>query len=165
MTLMGSWIMGVQKANAANGQGLSDEAVAYRRFPLVAGGRGKPTDTFGGVNGWAVTRSAPAPTLDLLHALTSSLYERTMCERNVYLPAVRGLSQVLTSTVLRQVAAEIDASTYHLLFLDQTLGSIARQRRERRLVRARHRRYHARGGCEADRGCAPGRGYVRPRCR
>ena len=122
MTLMGSWIMGVQKANAANGQGLSDEAVAYRRFPLVAGGRGKPTDTFGGVNGWAVTRSAPAPTLDLLHALTSSLYERTMCERNVYLPAVRGLSQVLTSTVLRQVAAEIDASTYHLLFLDQTLG-------------------------------------------
>ncbi len=122
MTLMGSWVMGVQKANAANGQGLSDDAVAYVRFPLVAGGHGTSTDTFGGVNGWAVTRNAPAASLELLHALTSPHYERTMCERNVYLPAVRGMSQYLTSPVLRQVATEIDASSYHLLFLDQTLG-------------------------------------------
>ena len=122
MILMGNWIVAVQKANAANGVGIPAGQLVYRRFPLVTGGRGKSTDTFGGVNGWAVTRSAPAVALDLLHALTSHQYEQTMTERNVYLPAVKGLSDKLTDPVLRLVSAEIDGSSYHLLFLDQTLG-------------------------------------------
>ncbi len=122
MTLMGNWLLGVQKSNSAGGAGVADQDLGYRRFPVVAGGRGLPTDTFGGVNGWAVTRSAPDDALSLLRALSGSDFEGKGAERNVFLPALAGYASRLTNPVLRQVATELDHSSYLLLFLDQTLG-------------------------------------------
>jgi raffinose/stachyose/melibiose transport system substrate-binding protein len=122
MILMGNWLVAVQKSNAANGVGVSDADLGYAPFPLVAGGKGLPTDTFGGVNGWAVTKSAPDSALELLHALAGPDIEQKGAERNVFLPALKGYSDRLTNPVLHQVANELDHSSFHLLFLDQTLG-------------------------------------------
>ena len=118
MILMGNWVVGAQTTNAANGTGLSQADVGYLRFPTVAGGKGDPKDTFGGVNGWAVTKSAPAPALDFLHSLADPTFERALATHNIYIPAVRGLSNLLSDPVLRQVSDDISASPFHLLFLD-----------------------------------------------
>ena len=74
------------------------------------------------MNGWAVTKSAPDSALELLHALAGPDYEQKGAERNVFLPALKGYSDRLTNPVLRQVASELYHSSFHLLFLDQTLG-------------------------------------------
>ncbi len=122
MILMGNWITAAQSTNAGNGKGLSQDEVGFLRFPTVTDGKGDPKDTFGGVNGWAVTKSAPALALDYLHDLADPEFERQLATNNIFIPAVKGMSDLLTDPVLREVSNEIEGSPFHLLFLDQTLG-------------------------------------------
>ena len=44
---------------AADKKGISDDNLGWFDFPDVAGGKGEPTDTLGGINGWLVTKGAP----------------------------------------------------------------------------------------------------------
>ena len=50
--LMGSWLLNTQKNNATDGKGLAPENIGIMNFPVVEGGKGAPTDTLGGINGW-----------------------------------------------------------------------------------------------------------------
>src|SRR5437763_13454829 len=52
--LMGDWDYSGAKRGSASGKGIDDADMAILRFPAVAGGAGAATDTFGGINGWAV---------------------------------------------------------------------------------------------------------------
>ncbi len=66
MQLMGNWLPGTQKNNAANGKGLTSDEIGIFAFPAVAGGKGASGDTLGGVNGLLVTKDAPKETEDFL---------------------------------------------------------------------------------------------------
>ena len=59
MDLMGDWLLGMQAPNSASGKGLPEEDIGILSFPIVPGGKGKATDTLGGVNGCLVTKTAP----------------------------------------------------------------------------------------------------------
>src|SRR5271166_4358903 len=59
MDLMGQWLLGMQAPNSTSGKGLPQEDIGILSFPIVPGGKGKATDTLGGINGWLVSKSAP----------------------------------------------------------------------------------------------------------
>lgn len=67
--LMGNWLYGSQQKNSTSGKGIADEDLGFIRFPVVKGGKGKANDTFGGINGWLVTKDAPAATTKWLKFL------------------------------------------------------------------------------------------------
>ena len=43
-----------------------DDKLGWFDFPVVPGGKGEPTDTLGGINGWLVTKGAPKEAVDFL---------------------------------------------------------------------------------------------------
>ena len=59
MVLMLNGMLGSMKANSADKIGIPDEKLGWMPFPTVAGGKGDPTDTLGGLNGWIVTKGSP----------------------------------------------------------------------------------------------------------
>ena len=60
MDLMGQWLLGMQAPNSTSGKGLPEEDIGILSFPVVSGGKGKATDTLGGINGWLVTQDRAA---------------------------------------------------------------------------------------------------------
>ncbi len=47
------------RALAADKVGLSEDKICWFDFPVVAGGKGAPTDTLGGITGWLITKGSP----------------------------------------------------------------------------------------------------------
>ena len=74
MDLMGQWLLGMQGPNSTSGKGLADEDIGILSFPIVPGGKGKATDTLGGVNGWLVSKSAPPEAVDFLKFFSQEKY-------------------------------------------------------------------------------------------
>src|SRR5271157_5419309 len=56
MDLMGEWLLGMQGPSSTSGKGLPPEDIGIMSFPLVPGGKGKATDTLGGVHAFVVTK-------------------------------------------------------------------------------------------------------------
>ena len=65
--LMGSWLLNTQKNNATDGKGLDKENIGILSFPIVEGGKGVPTDTLGGINGWLITEGSPPEAIDFVN--------------------------------------------------------------------------------------------------
>src|SRR3954471_16407618 len=63
MTLAISTAYHQQRALSADKKGVSDDNLGFMDFPTVAGGKGDPGDTLGGINGWLVTKGAPKETI------------------------------------------------------------------------------------------------------
>ena len=59
MDLMGQWLLGMQAPNSASGKGLAEEDIGILSFPVVSGGKGKATDTLGGINAGSSQRLRP----------------------------------------------------------------------------------------------------------
>src|SRR6202034_751835 len=59
MDLMGQWLLSMEGPNSTSGKGLAEEDIGILSFPVVPGGKGKATDTLGGVNAFLVTKTAP----------------------------------------------------------------------------------------------------------
>ncbi|HXW21128.1 MAG TPA: extracellular solute-binding protein, partial [Roseiarcus sp.] len=74
MDLMGQWLLGMQAPNSTSGKGLSEEDIGILTFPIVSGGKGKATDTLGGINGWLVTKTAPPEAVDFLKFFSQEKY-------------------------------------------------------------------------------------------
>ncbi len=74
MDLMGQWLLGMQGPNSASGKGLPEEDIGILSFPIVPGGKGKATDTLGGINGWLVTKTAPPEAVDFLKFFSQAKY-------------------------------------------------------------------------------------------
>ena len=120
--LMGSWLLGTQANNAADGKGLSQDNIGILSFPLVAGGKGAATDTLGGINGWLITKDAPKEALDFVAFLMSEPYQKAAAQAGVYIPALKGAEGWIDKPLVKHMASDISASTYHQIFLDQDLG-------------------------------------------
>lgn len=111
-----------QKAAAADGEGIAREDLGTFAFPVVEGGNGKPSDTFGGVNCWAVSRNASPEAIDFVKFLTSEESERTMAEAGMLIPAAVGAAAGLKDPIVKGFADTLEQSEFHQLFLDQDLG-------------------------------------------
>jgi raffinose/stachyose/melibiose transport system substrate-binding protein len=122
MDLMGQWLLGMQAPNSASGKGLPADDIGILSFPTVPGGKGKATDTLGGVNGFLVSKSAPAAAVDFLKFFSQESYAKEAAATSAYIPVVKGAEAAITDPLQRRLADDLAASTYHQNFFDQDLG-------------------------------------------
>jgi raffinose/stachyose/melibiose transport system substrate-binding protein len=117
--LMGQWAPGTQNANSPDGHGLGDK-LGWFPFPAVDGGDGDPTDGFGGGNGFAVGRDAPAEAVEFLEYSSSPEVAQRWGETNSgILPVVIGSEDSITDPSLQDVLAARAEATFVQLYLDQ----------------------------------------------
>ncbi len=122
MILMGNWMYNGQKVNSVSKQGLADDEMGMFAFPMVPGGKGQPTDTLGGINGWLITKGAPAEAVDFLELFLSPENQRVLASQAFFIPVAKGADADMTNPFFKQVVQNIAASGYHQLFYDQMLG-------------------------------------------
>src|SRR5271169_6992342 len=122
MDLMGQWLLAMQGPNSVSGKGLPADDIGILSFPTVAHGKGKATDTLGGINGWLVTKTAPPEAIDFLKFFSQAKYAKEAAEKAAYIPAYKGSDAWVKDPLVKQVAAELAATTYHQNFFDQDLG-------------------------------------------
>jgi raffinose/stachyose/melibiose transport system substrate-binding protein len=122
MDLMGDWLLGMQAGNSTSGKGLPEGDIGILSFPVVPGGKGKPTDTFGGINGFLVSKSAPKETVDFLKFFSQKKYAEEAGATGAYIPVVKGAAAAITDPLIKRMADDLANSTYHQNYLDQDLG-------------------------------------------
>ena len=122
MDLMGQWLLAMQGQFSVSGKGLPAEDIGILSFPTLSGGKGKATDTLGGINGWLVTKSAPKEAAEFLKFFAQEKYQREVAALGSYIPVVKGTETSITNPQLKQMAADLAATTYHQNFFDQDLG-------------------------------------------
>ena len=122
MTVAISTAYAQQHALAADKKGLPDDQVGWIDFPSVPGGKGLPTDTLGGINGWLVSKGAPSETLAFIELFVSLPVQSKLAAGGFLIPVVKGADVAVVSPVLRHVAEQLAHSTYHQNFYDQALG-------------------------------------------
>jgi raffinose/stachyose/melibiose transport system substrate-binding protein len=122
MELMGEWLLGAQASNAADGKGQPIDNIGLLSFPLLPGGKGVTTDVLGGINGWLVTKGAPKETAAFLKFFSQDKYQREAAAKGYYIPVVNGTESAIENPVVKQIANQLAASTYHQNFFDQDLG-------------------------------------------
>lgn len=111
-----------QASAAADGKGIPRDQLGTFPFPSVEGGSGKPEETFGGVNCWAVSRNAPPEAIDFARWFTSAEAERVMAESGMLIPAAVGAEAGLKDPIVKGFADTLSKSPFHQIFLDQDLG-------------------------------------------
>ena len=88
----------------------------------MPGGKGEPTDTLGGINGWLVTKGAPKEATDFLKFFISKDVQTRLAGGNFIVPVVKGGEAGLSSAFMKQIADNLAKSKYHQNFYDQSLG-------------------------------------------
>ena len=122
MILMLNGLLGSMKANSADKVGIPDDKLGWMPFPTVAGGKGNPTDTLGGLNGWLITKGSPKEATEFMRFFTEVQNQRVAAERSLYLPVVVGTQDAISRPLLRQLAENVERSAYHQIYYDQMLG-------------------------------------------
>ena len=122
MILAISSFYATQKALAADKQGIADDKLGWFNFPSVPGGKGEPSDTLGGVNGWLVTKGAPKEAVAFIKHFISADVQKRLAGGNFLIPTFKGADSGLGSAFMRNIAQNISASKYHQNFYDQALG-------------------------------------------
>ena len=122
MDLMGQWLLSMQGPNSTSGKGLAEEDIGILSFPVVPGGKGKATDTLGGINGWLVSKSAPPEAIDFLKFFSQQKYAKETAEKAAYIPVVKGSESAFTDPLFKRLADDLSQTTYHQNFFDQDLG-------------------------------------------
>ena len=111
-----------QKQSSTSGEGIGDENVGRFVFPVVEGGKGDAGATFGGLNGWAVSKNAPPETIDFLKFYTSVDNQRLLARETGIIPVVKGADDAIATQFVRDAAVQLSDSDYHQNYLDQDLG-------------------------------------------
>lgn len=122
MDLMGQWLLGMQGPDSTNGKGLPEEDIGILSFPILPGGKGKATDTLGGINGWLVSKSAPPEAVDFLKFFSQEKYAKEAAATAAYIPVVKGAEASFTDPLFKRLASDLAATTYHQNYFDQDLG-------------------------------------------
>ena len=122
MDLMGQWLLGMQGPSSTSGKGLAEEDIGILSFPVVTAGKGKATDTLGGINGWLVSKTAPPAAVDFLKFFSQEKYAKEAAASAAYIPVVKGSESAFTDPLFKRLAADLAATTYHQNFFDQDLG-------------------------------------------
>src|SRR6202522_2901712 len=111
MALMGQWLLALQGPNSVSGKGLPAEDIGILSFPTIPGGKGKATDTLGGINGWLVTKTAPPEAVDFLKYFSQAKYAKEAAATAAYIPVVKGSEAWVKDPLGKLVAAELAAAT------------------------------------------------------
>ena len=122
MDLMGEWLIGMQASTSASGKGLPEDDIGIMSFPTVAGGKGKATDTLGGVHAFLVTKTAPPEAVDFLKFFSQEKYAKEAAETGAYIPVYKGMEAYIKDPLVKQIADNLAKTTYHQNFFDQDLG-------------------------------------------
>jgi len=122
MDLMGQWLLGMQAPNSTSGKGLPEENIGILSFPIVPGGKGQATETLGGINGWLVGKSAPPQAIDFLKFFSQAKYAQEAAATAAYIPVVKGAEASFTNPLMKRLADDLAATTYHQNYFDQDLG-------------------------------------------
>ena len=122
MTLAISTAYAQQRSLSADKKGISDENLGWFDFPTVAGGKGDPSDTLGGINGWLVTKGAPKQTVEFVKSFVSLEVQKRLAAGGFLVPVYKGADEGLASPLIRNVAQNLAKSKYHQNFYDQSLG-------------------------------------------
>ncbi|CDN52001.1 ABC transporter substrate-binding protein [Neorhizobium galegae] len=120
--LMGNFFIGVQAKNSTSGKGLGDD-LDFIPFPTVAGGKGDANDTFGGVNGWLITKDAAPATVKFLRFLTSKENQLEGGKLGIWLPIAKDAQASIQDARLRGIGELLARAPHHQLYLDQALGA------------------------------------------
>ncbi|GIJ80288.1 raffinose/stachyose/melibiose transport system substrate-binding protein [Micromonospora phaseoli] len=118
MELMGQWAPSVQASSSTSQRGLGDR-LAFFPFPAVEGGKGAATDAFGGGNGFAVGRDAPASTVEFLRTLLQAKNQRRAAQTGAVLPTNQAATGGIKDLNNQVVAANLGIATGFQLYLDQ----------------------------------------------
>jgi raffinose/stachyose/melibiose transport system substrate-binding protein len=122
MDLMGQWLLGMQAPNSTSGKGLAEDDIGILSFPVVPGGKGKATDTLGGINGWLVSKSAPPEAVDFLKFFSQKKYGDEAAAKAAYIPVNKGSESAFTDPLFKRLADDLSRTTYHQNYFDQDLG-------------------------------------------
>lgn len=117
------YVIDMNAKNSTSGQGIGD-ALDFIPFPMVEGGKGDAGDTFGGINGWLLTKSAKPEALRFLEYLTNEENQLESGRLNLWLPIVKGTQSSLGDPRVRRAAELLEKAPHHQLYLDQALGGI-----------------------------------------
>ena len=116
------WLLGMQAPNSSNGKGLSEDDIGVMAFPTLPGGKGKATDTLGGVHAFLVTQTAPDAAVDFLKFFSQEKYAQAAAEQGLYIPVYKGAEKYIKDPIVKQIADDLSKTTYHQNFFDQDLG-------------------------------------------
>ena len=112
-----------QRALAADKMGLSDDKLGWFDFPTVPGGKGEPTDTLGGINGWLVTKGAPKEAAEFLKFFVSQGRAEAARRRQLHHSGRQGRARPASAAPsCSNIAQNLANSKYHQNFYDQILG-------------------------------------------
>lgn len=121
--LMGDWEYQGQKDRALDKKGITDAHLGLLRFPSLEDGKGAPTDTFGGINGWLVSKNASKEAVDFLAFMNSDKYQAEAAAQGIFIPTASAASSAIKNPFFKQMAEDLSESKYHQIFLDQALGA------------------------------------------
>jgi raffinose/stachyose/melibiose transport system substrate-binding protein len=116
MELMGQWGPAIQEAQSQKKLG---DQLGFFPFPAVEGGKGRVTDAFGGGNGFAIGKDAPAETLDFLRFFVSVQNQRTAAATGQILPVAKGAENALKDPRALEVLRTVNSATGFQLYIDQ----------------------------------------------
>ncbi len=122
MALQLNGFIGGQAKNASDGKGIPFDKIGRAPFPTLPGGKGKPTDVLGGVQGFLVTKDAPKEALDFLAFFATPENHKAAAETGTYLPAIIGTDAYIKNPLFADVAKTVAGATVLQNFLDQDLG-------------------------------------------
>lgn len=111
-----------QRALSASKNGIGDDKIGWFNCPTVPGGKGEPSDTLGGINGWLVTKGAPKEATAFIKHFISEEVQKRLAAGNYIIPTYKGAEAGLGSDFMRNIARNIANSKYHQNFYDQDLG-------------------------------------------
>jgi len=120
--LMGNWLLGTQKENSASGEGLPLDQIDFVSFPTLPDGKGKASDTLGGIGGFLITKGSPPEALDFMKFFVTPEEQKKAASEGFYAPAVIGTDAFIENPLIAAVSRNVAASTWHQLFFDQDLG-------------------------------------------
>jgi len=120
--LMGDFGYANHKKTASDGKGIPDEKLGMIEFPQVAGGKGDPNDTFGGINGFLVSAGAPDEAVKFLEYFVSKPVQQRSAAAGLWTPVANGAGASLTNPFFKEIARIIGKSKHHQLYLDQSFG-------------------------------------------
>jgi raffinose/stachyose/melibiose transport system substrate-binding protein len=116
MELMGQWAPSVEEAQSHKKLG---DDLGFFPFPAVEGGKGKVTDAFGGGNGFAIGKDAPAETVDFLKYFLSMQSQQAAAATGAILPTTKGAESALKDPRALTVLQTVSGATGFQLYLDQ----------------------------------------------